>query len=160
MSDPLLDNFYENKQGILLFHYHCQADEMWSFVRKKSNKKWIWLAMNTANRQIIGLHIGDRSAADAQKLWESIPNVFKKLTTFFTDYWEAYASVIPKKQHIPLGKDSGFTNHIERFNLTLRQRVSRLVRKNLAFSKKEKNHIGAIKYFICNYNQQVVKRNL
>jgi IS1 family transposase len=44
------------------------------------------------------------------------------------------------------------TNHIERFNNTLRQRVSRLVRDTLAFSKKLANHIGAIKYFICHYN--------
>jgi transposase-like protein len=44
------------------------------------------------------------------------------------------------------------TNHIERFNNTLRQRDSRLVRSTLAFSKKVDNHIGAIRYFICHYN--------
>ena len=44
------------------------------------------------------------------------------------------------------------TNHIERFNNTLRQRVSRLVRSALSFSKTLANHIGAIKYFICHYN--------
>ncbi len=44
------------------------------------------------------------------------------------------------------------TNHIERFNNTLHQRVSRLVREALAFSKKLVNHIGAIKLFICHYN--------
>jgi IS1 family transposase len=41
---------------------------------------------------------------------------------------------------------------IERFNNTLRQRVSRLVRSTLAFSKKVENHIGAIRYFISHYN--------
>ena len=44
------------------------------------------------------------------------------------------------------------TNHIERFNNTLRQRVYRLVRSALSFSKTLANHIGAIKYFICHYN--------
>ena len=44
------------------------------------------------------------------------------------------------------------TNHVERFNCTLRQRVSRLVRATLSFSKKLTNHIGAIKYFIRNHN--------
>ena len=44
------------------------------------------------------------------------------------------------------------TNHIERFNNTLRQRVSRLVRETLSFSKKLAYHIGALKYFICHYN--------
>jgi len=44
------------------------------------------------------------------------------------------------------------THHIERFNNTLWQRVSRVVRDTLAFSKKLTNHIGAIKYFIRHYN--------
>jgi len=34
----------------------------------------------------------------------------------------------------------------------LRQRVSRLARSALSFSKKLDDHIGAIKYFICHYN--------
>jgi insertion element IS1 protein InsB len=50
---------------------------------------------------------------------------------------------------------TGHTNAVERFNCTLRQRVSRLVRDALSFSKKLTNHIGAIKYFICHYNQEV-----
>jgi IS1 family transposase len=37
------------------------------------------------------------------------------------------------------------TNHIERFNNTLRQRVARLVRDTLSFSKTLANHIGAMK---------------
>jgi insertion element IS1 protein InsB len=41
------------------------------------------------------------------------------------------------------------TNHSERFNHTLRQRVSRLVRETRSCSKKLVNHIGAITYFIC-----------
>jgi insertion element IS1 protein InsB len=41
---------------------------------------------------------------------------------------------------------------VERLNCTLRQRVSRLVRATLSFSKNLANHIGAIKYFICDYN--------
>jgi IS1 family transposase len=41
--------------------------------------------------------------------------------------WEAYRTVIPLKRHRAVGKDSGQTNHIERFNCTLRQRISRLV---------------------------------
>ncbi|MEH2004362.1 IS1 family transposase, partial [Nostoc sp.] len=39
-----------------------------------------------------------------------------------------------------------------RFNNTMRQRISRLVRKTLSFSKKLDNHIGAIRYFIHHYN--------
>jgi len=67
-------------------------------------------------------------------------------------FWEAYACIFPSKRHQRVGKDSGLTNHIETFNNTLRQRISRLVRKTLSFSKKLENHIGAIWYFIHHYN--------
>jgi IS1 family transposase len=56
-----------------------------------------------------------------------------------TDDWSAYASVFPKDKHAAVGKHTGLTNHIERFNLTVRQRVSRLVRSSLSFSKKFEN---------------------
>ncbi|MEG4348106.1 IS1 family transposase, partial [Microcoleus sp. A003_D6] len=59
----------------------------------------------------------------------------------------AYACIFPSKRHQPVGKDSGKTNHIEISNNTLRQRVSRLVRKTISFSKKLENHIGAIWYW-------------
>jgi insertion element IS1 protein InsB len=64
--------------------------------------------------------------------------------------------VIPAGQHRAITKYARKTNHIERFNNTLRQRVSRLVRETLSFSKKLANHIGAIKYLICHYNLEKV----
>jgi len=63
-----------------------------------------------------------------------------------------YAKVIPAAQHRAISKWARKTNHIERFNNTLRQHVSRLVRDALSFSKKLAHHIGAIKLFICHYN--------
>jgi insertion element IS1 protein InsB len=60
--------------------------------------------------------------------------------------------VIPPSQHKAITKQARKTNHVERFNNTLRQRMSRLVRETLSFSKKLANHIGAIKFFICHYN--------
>jgi IS1 family transposase len=56
----------------------------------------------------------------------------------------SYAKVFPHKRHGAVGKETGLTNLIERFNNTLRQRISRLVRKTLSFSKKWENHLGAI----------------
>ena len=49
-------------------------------------------------------------------------------------------------------KREGLKKHIERFNNTMRQKISRLVRKTLSFSKKLDNHIGAIWYFLHHYN--------
>ena len=61
-------------------------------------------------------------------------------------------TTIPPAQHRAISKLARMTNHVDRFNCTLRQRVSRLVRSTLSFSKNLANHIGAIKYFICDYN--------
>ena len=60
--------------------------------------------------------------------------------------------MIPAAQHQAISKLARKTNHIERFNNTLRQRVSRMAREALSSSKKLANHIGAIKLFICHYN--------
>ncbi|MEO1149188.1 MAG: IS1 family transposase [Cyanobacteria bacterium J06638_22] len=128
------------------------CDEAWSFVANKGNKQWIWLAINRDTREIVGVHIGDRSGSGAQALWDSMPPLYRQCAVCYTDFWEAYETVLPSKRHRAVGKESGQTNHIERFNCTLRQRVSRLVRKTLSFSKKLENHIGAIWYFIHHYN--------
>ena len=70
----------------------------------------------------------------------------------YTDQYVVYEGVIPATQPRAISKLARKTNPIERFNNTLRQRVSRLVREALSFSKKLANHIGAITLFICHYN--------
>jgi insertion element IS1 protein InsB len=125
---------------------------MWSFVQKKANKQWIWLAMDATTRQIIAFHVGDRSRESAKALWGMIPEVYQDHATFHTDQYEVYRGVIPAERHKAITKQARKTNHIERFNNTLRQRLARLVRATLSFSKKVENHIGAIKFFICHYN--------
>jgi insertion element IS1 protein InsB len=129
---------------------------MWSFVSNKSNKQWIWLALDVETREIVGVHIGDRSEKGARKLWDSLPNVYRQCAVAYTDFWRAYALVFPAQRHKAVGKESGKTNYIERFNCTMRQRVSRLVRKTLSFSKKLENHIAAIWFFIHHYNSSLL----
>ena len=137
---------------IMIRRLEVEADEMSSFVQKKANKQWIWLAMGTKTRQIIAFHIGDHSRKSAKRLWAKIPEVYRQQAMFYTDQYVVYEGVIPAAQHTAINKLARRTNHVERFNNTLRQRVSRLVRETLSFSKKLANHIGAIKYFICYYN--------
>ena len=108
--------------------------------------------MDAKTRQIIAFHVGDRSHKSAEQLWAKIPQAYRQYATFYTDQYVVYEKVIPAAQHRAISKLARKTNHIERFNNTLRQRVSRLVRDALSFSKKLANHIGAIKLFICHYN--------
>jgi len=129
-----------------------ECDELWSFVNSKQDKQWVWLALDRDTREIVGLHIGDRSHQGAQALWDSMPDTYQNNAVSYTDFWDAYQKVFPPERHVAVGKETGQTSHIERFNNTLRQRVSRLVRKSLSFSKKLVNHIGAIWNFIHHYN--------
>jgi len=108
--------------------------------------------MDATTRQIIAFHVGDRSRASGKELWANIPTVYRDQATFHTDQYDVYKGVIPAEQHRAITKKARQTNHIDRFNNTLGQRVSRRVLETLSFSKKVANHIGAIKYFICHYN--------
>ena len=103
-------------------------------VDNKGNQQWVWLALDTQTREIVGVHIGDRSAVSAIALWNSMPPVYRQCAVIYTDHWSAYDSVLPTKRHRSVDKDSGCTSYIERFNCTLRQRISRLVRKSLSNS--------------------------
>lgn len=132
-----------------------QMDELWSFVDDKGNKQWVWLALDVETRESVGCYVGDRSGESARALWESMPGVYRQCAKVYTDYWQAYAAVLPQQRHQAVGKESGLTSYIERFNNTLRQRVSRLVRQTLSFSKKLENHIGAIWNFIHHYNELI-----
>ena len=118
----------------------------------KGHKQWVWLALDRESRHIVGVHIGDRSRQGARALWHSLPPLYRQGAVSYTDFWEVYATIFPNNRHRAVGKEIGQTSHIERFNCALRQRVSRLVRKTLSFSKKLENHIGAIWYFIHHYN--------
>jgi insertion element IS1 protein InsB len=140
-----------------LLRLEAEVDELWSFVRRRADKQWLWLAFDKESRQVIAFHVGDRSRESARRLWRRIPREYRERAIFYSDDWEAYKGVIPTQRHRVCGKESGRTSGVERFNCTLRQRVSRLVRKALSFSKKLANHIGAIKYFICHYNREVVR---
>jgi IS1 family transposase len=112
----------------------------------------VWLAIDVLTREIVGVHIGDRSETGAKALWQSLPPIYRQCAVCYTDFWAAYGAVLPSQRHRAVGSESGLTNLIERFNCTLRQRISRLVRKTLSFSKKLDNHLGAIWYFIHHYN--------
>jgi insertion element IS1 protein InsB len=129
-----------------------QCDEMWSFVGSKANKQWIWLAIDEQRAEIVGLSIGARDRDGAEGLWQSLPAVYRQCAVAYTDFWSSYEEIFPANRHRAVGKESGGTSKIERFNNTMRQRISRLVRKTLSFSKKLSNHIGAIWLFVHHYN--------
>ena len=128
-----------------------ELDEVWSFVFIKTAKYWLWTAMCRRTRQIVAFVIGDHSAETCQNLWNKIPAEYRHCHTF-SDFWDAYQKVFPNETHRSVGKDSGQTNHMERWNCTLRQKLARYVRKTLSFSKVVYMHHLVTRWFVVEYN--------
>lgn len=130
-----------------------ELDELWSFVGKKTNQAWIWIALCRESRQVVAYAVGDRSQTTCLCLWEDIPLAYRA-SHCFTDFWAAYQAVIPEHQHSAVGKETGETAHVERWNNTLRQRLARFVRKTLSFSKSPLMHEACLLLFLHRYNRE------
>ncbi len=124
---------------------------MWSFVFRRKNKKWVWLAQCRRTRQIVAFAIGDRSEITCALLWKRVPKGYKK-ALLYSDFWEAYQAVLPDEQHEATGKGAGQTCHIERFNNIIRQRLGRFVRRTLSFSKCDRMHEMCLSLFLHEHN--------
>ncbi len=129
-----------------------ELDELWSFVYRRANKRWIWLALCRRTRQVVAYAIGNRGEATCRLLWERVPKAYRH-GLLYSDFWESYRKVLPEGQHRQVGKSSGQTNHVERWNCTLRQRLGRFVRKTLSFSKSEAMHEICLVLFLHDYNR-------
>jgi insertion element IS1 protein InsB len=128
-----------------------ELDELWSFVRHKGNQRWIWFALCKATRQVVACVVGGRGEATCQRLWHALPKNYRQ-GVVYTDFRRAYRAVLSQAKHQAVGKETGLTNHIERFNNTLRQRLARFVRKTRSFSKSDHLHLICLHAFLVRYN--------
>jgi insertion element IS1 protein InsB len=127
-----------------------ELDELWSFVLKRGNQVWIWIALCRKTRQVVARAVGDRSKKTCQELWNNIPDEYRK-GHCFADFWGAYQAIIPKEHLTQVGKETGETAHIERWNGTLRQRLGRFVRETFSFSKNISMHVLCLDLFLHRY---------
>lgn len=136
-----------------------ELDELWSFVYNKKNQCWVWIALCAVTKQVVAFVTGDRSQDSCRRLWRAVPWRYKRAVCY-SDFWEAYSNVIPSDQHEAVGKEGGLTNHVERWNNTLRQRVGRFVRKSLSFSKCWVMHEACLALFVHRYNRERAQKIL
>lgn len=127
-----------------------EVDEIFTYISRKINQIRIWIVQSRKTRQIVSFFIGDGSMESCKRLWRKLPTEY--LYRFsFSDFWRAY-NCLPTLTHQKVGKETGETAHIERLNNTLRQRIGRMVRKTLSFSKKEYRLNIHFKLFAFYYN--------
>ena len=117
---------------------------------QRANKRWLWLALRRRTRQVVAYALGARDAATARVLLSRLPPGYRTCRCH-TDAWPAYAEALPAWQHQPRPR-AGPTNHVERFNATLRGRLGRLVRKTLSFAKSHRMLEITIRLFLHQYN--------
>ena len=132
-----------------------ELHELWSFVFSKDNQRWVWIALCRRTRQVVAFFVGDRSEASCRQLWERLPKAYRRCRTF-SDFWNTYQKVFATGKHQSVGKASGETNHVERWNNTLRQHLARFVRKTLSFSKSDFYHELVLRLFIIRYNIECI----
>jgi IS1 family transposase len=131
-----------------------ELDELWTFVgHRRRGVIWLWLALCRRTRQIVAYALGPRNDATARLLWARIPPAYRQ-SLLYTDHLESYHNVLPAGQHQARYPKRGPTNHIERFNNTLRQPNPKLTRKTLSFAKSFTALYQHIRLFIHTYNQQ------
>ncbi len=112
-----------------------ELDEMWSYVARKSNPRWLWHAIDHHTGKVLAYVFGRRKDdvfLRLQKLLEPFG-----ITTFYTDGWGAYERHIDAEKH-QVGKEN--TQKIESKHINLRTRIKRLVRRTICFSKTEQMH--------------------
>ena len=92
-----------------------ELDEMWSYVGKKANPRWLWHAIDHHSITVLAYVFGRRKDAVFLQL-QALLEPFG-ITHFYTDGWGAYERHIDPEQH-EVGKEH--TQKIESKHINLR----------------------------------------
>jgi insertion element IS1 protein InsB len=124
----------------------AEIDEMWSYIGKKKEPRWLWHASDHQTGKVLAYVVGRRRDAVLREL-KQLREPFG-ITRFSTDHWGAYTRQLGSERHCP-GKRQ--TQRIERKHLTLRTRLKRLAPKPSCFSKSVQMHDLVIGLFVNRY---------
>jgi insertion element IS1 protein InsB len=124
----------------------AEVDEMWSFVGKKHDQRWLWHAIDHWSGRVLAYAFGRRKDAVFLQL-KALLEPFG-IRRYHTDYWGAYTRHLAADEHNP-GKRH--TQQIERKHLTLRTRIKRLVRRTICFSRSIEMHDIVIGLYVNRY---------
>jgi IS1 family transposase len=91
-------------RAIGLILERLEADELWSFVGKKKNQVWIWIALDATTRQVVAVYAGRAFGKNAKAFWAEVPEPYASGCDVYTDEWEAYRGAIPPEVHFAVKK--------------------------------------------------------
>ena len=147
MNQPLLDKLRPDEVDVVIQRAEeAEVDEMWSYVGKKHEQRWLWHAIDHQTGKVLAYVFGRRKDEVFLRL-KALLEPFG-ITRYHTDYWGAYTRHLNPDEHNP-GKRN--TQKIERKHLTLRTRIKRLTRKTICFSRSTQMHDIVIGLFVNRY---------
>ena len=123
-----------------------ELDEMWSYVGKKAEPRWLWHAIDHQSGTELAYVFGRRKDEVFLQLKELLDPF--GIRQFYTDGWGAYERHLDGEKH-QVGKEH--TQKIERKHINLRTRIKRLMRRTICFSKTTTMHDLVIGLFINRY---------
>jgi insertion element IS1 protein InsB len=129
VNQPLLDMLSPGDVEVVIRRAdEAEMDEMWSFIQRKDEQRWLWHAIDHRRGKVLAYVFGRRKDEVFLKL-KALLEPFG-ITCYYTDYWGAYTRHLDAAEHQP-GKRN--TQQIERKHLTFRTRIKRLMRKTICF---------------------------
>lgn len=145
-----------------------EADEIRTYVQKKTNLRWVYIALDRESRMVVYFHVGSRNEEDARMFLNALSARLNKISQISTDCLKSYVAAINRTQNWFdntesidllrarfLGKNTlrrSITNRVEKQNATVRQHVSRLARRTGCFSKKEEFLVYHLMIYFFYYN--------
>jgi insertion element IS1 protein InsB len=124
----------------------AELDEMWSYVGKKANQRWLWHAIDHHTGKVLAYVFGRRKDDVFLRL-KALLAPFG-ITRYYTDGWGTYERHVDAEEHT-VGKEH--MQRIESKHINLRTRIKRLMRRTICFSKTEHMHDLVIGLFVNRY---------
>ena len=97
-----------------------ELDEMWSYVAKKANPRWLWHALDHRTGKVLASVFGRRRDQVFLRLKDLLEPF--GMTRYYTDGWGAYERHVETEKHT-VGKAN--TQRIESKHINLRTRIKR-----------------------------------
>jgi insertion element IS1 protein InsB len=147
INQPLMHRLNPSDVDVMISRVdEAEVDEIWSFVGKKRDQRWLWHAIDHWTGKVSAYVFGRRT----DEVFLQLKALLEPygIRRFHTDYWGAYTRHLEPDVHNP-GKRN--TQRIERKHLTLRTRIKRLARKTICFSKSIQMHDIVIGLFVNRY---------
>ena len=124
-----------------------------AFYRFKKKKCWIIKAYERQSGKTIAWVTDARDTSTFRRLYEKVQHLEKCL--FYTDDWDAFAKVLPKKRHI-VGKSG--TVAIERDNSNTRHNLGRMTRRTKVVSRSVRMLNKTLKLWVNLREQNIFER--